>query len=222
MTSGRRRKLAVLTAWALFGIWLAASGAVESGHGAPATGQPVAQDVEEVHVKVRGTGRVVSIPRGIECNGECDQRFRHGTEVVLVAGSRPEWRFVSWSGACFGRSTLCVLVADRTTRVTATFEPDPDPDIGLPPHARYNLFVTAPSTGGTIRSEPARAGIRCPRACAGRFLSKTRIALKAYPKRGYVPIWETYPPGICRGDRCEVVLRNADAHVSATFKRASR
>lgn len=199
----------------------AAMGSAVHGARAGETTPKTLEDIEQVHVAIRGDGRVVSIPSGIECRSFCEQEFRRGTQVVLVAGSRPESRFAGWTGDCVGRSALCVVFADRTARVTATFGHDPDPDISLSPHAKYFVYVTGPRAGrgGTIRSERPAVGISCPRSCAKEFLNTTRITLRAYPARGYAPVWQSYPPGICSGNRCTVILHDADAHVAATFRR---
>ena len=208
--------VSVATAFAFSVAW----GAADSV-GARSAGAISSQDIEEVRVAIRGAGRVLSIPAGIECHGSCEHEFRAGTDVMLVAGSRPESRFVGWTGDCVGRSVLCVLVADRPVRVTARFEPDPDPDIGLAPHASYSINVTGPRAGrgGTIKSERPAVGIDCPRKCSKKFLNRTRVTLRAYASTGYAPVWQSYPTGLCRGDRCSVVLTGADVHVGAAFRR---
>jgi Divergent InlB B-repeat domain len=75
-----------------------------------------------VTVSVRGSGRVTSDPHGLSCPGAaCAGTFGAGTRVRLSAHPRSGFRFARWSGACTGRSPVCIVRAGDT-RVTAYFE----------------------------------------------------------------------------------------------------
>ena len=76
----------------------------------------------DVSVSVRGSGRVASDPHGLSCTGtKCAGTFGAGSRVRLAAHPRSGFRFDRWSGACSGRSPVCIVRAGNT-RVTAYFE----------------------------------------------------------------------------------------------------
>jgi len=169
-----------------------------------------------VSVRTKGTqGVVVSIPRGISCPDDCRAQFRRGAELTLVAGSRPNSRLLRWQGGCVGSAAICLLVAERTTSVTATFV-RATISIGGAIRTRYPLTVTV-SGPGRVRSSPG--GIDCPPQgkCEKTFEKGTRVTLTATPSRsGYATRWASYLAN-CSGESCEVTM-NANVDVSATFR----
>lgn len=77
-----------------------------------------------VSVALRGaaSGRVTSVPAGIDCPGTCATRFPLGADVTLSAAPASDAHFVGFGGACAGaRCTVRQLVGRAA--VTATFVP---------------------------------------------------------------------------------------------------
>lgn len=89
-----------------------------------------------------GTGRVTSIPAGIDCGPGCSTAsaiFQNNANVNLTAASDPNCSFVGWSGGCSGTST-CPMTLSADAAVTATFNMPPptcdftgSPTSGTPP-----------------------------------------------------------------------------------------
>ena len=66
-----------------------------------------------------GTGTVASTPAGINCGGDCNERFPGGTTVTLTATPGAGSVFTGWSGGgCSGTGSCAV---STTATVTATF-----------------------------------------------------------------------------------------------------
>lgn len=158
----------------------------------------------------------MSIPRGISCPDDCRAPFRRGSELTLVAGSGRDSRLLGWGDGCVGNAAICLLIAERSTSVTATFG-RANIDIGGALKTRYPLSVTVAGPG-MVKSSPA--GIVCPpRAqCEKTFEKGTRVTLQASPTRnGYAPSWVSYLAN-CEGASCEVRM-DANVDVSVTFRR---
>jgi Tol biopolymer transport system component len=66
-------------------------------------------------------GLVVSWPRGIVCGRDCMETYPTGTVVALLAVPNLRSRFAGWSGACAGRSLVCIVRMDAAQTVEATF-----------------------------------------------------------------------------------------------------
>jgi hypothetical protein len=75
-----------------------------------------------VAVEVRGPGRVLSLPPGIDCPGICTADFARGTGVTLAAAPAQEGVFREWVGACSG-ATGCMFELTRDGSVVARFDP---------------------------------------------------------------------------------------------------
>jgi Divergent InlB B-repeat domain len=120
----------------------------------------------ELVVTKTGPGTVRSLDGAIACGRRCNVRFSRGRLVGLLAETGPFVAFVGWSGACFGRSTGCVLAMDEGRRVQATFR-------SLPSLVRLTV-----GGGGTVTSEPR--GLMCGstgRVCAAPFAVGSEVAL---------------------------------------------
>lgn len=77
-----------------------------------------------VHMDGNGSGVVTSLPAGIDCGYDCDERYLHGTTVTLTAVPDETARLVGWGGACTGTKDTCVVTMSASKEVTATFTLD--------------------------------------------------------------------------------------------------
>ncbi len=68
-----------------------------------------------------GSGRVRSTDGLINCGSDCSETYAAGTVVTLTARAARRSVFTSWSGACSGTATTCVVTMDAAKAVTATF-----------------------------------------------------------------------------------------------------
>lgn len=76
----------------------------------------------------QGSGRVTSMPAGIDCGANCQVVLPVGTSVTLTASpSSSDFRFGSWSGDCVGTAGTCSFALNRPSTVDATFELRPPP-----------------------------------------------------------------------------------------------
>jgi len=123
-----------------------------------------------------GSGRVISIPNGIDCSTTtalCDKDYAENTSVTLTATATDATSiFAGWSGACTGStgSTTVTMTAAKTC--TATFN--------IIPIATYSLTVRKNGSGtGIVTSSPI--GISCGGICNQSYDANTNIILSAVP-----------------------------------------
>jgi subtilisin family serine protease len=147
-----------------------------------------------------GTGTVASTPAGINCGGDCNERFPGGAIVTLTATPSAGSLFTGWSGGGCTGTGICVV--STTTTVTATFS--------LP--APFTVTVNKNGTGaGTVTSAPA--GITCGADCTETYPGGTRVTLTAAADAGSV--FTGWNGGGCAGAGTCVV--STTATVTATF-----
>ncbi|MEK6764033.1 MAG: S8 family serine peptidase [Nitrospirota bacterium] len=149
-----------------------------------------------------GTGTVASIPAGINCGGDCNERFPGGATVILTATPSAGSLFTGWTGGgCSGTGSCAVTT---TGTVTATFN--------LPAPAPFTVAVNKNGTGaGAVTSAPA--GITCGADCTGTYPGGTRVTLTAAADAGSV--FTGWNGGVCAGAGLCVVSNTAT--VTATF-----
>jgi uncharacterized protein (DUF2141 family) len=149
-----------------------------------------------------GTGTVASTPAGINCGGDCNERFPGGATVTLTATPSAGSLFTGWSGGgCSGTGSCAV---STTATVTATFN--------LPAPTPFMVAVNINGTGaGTVTSAPA--GITCGADCTETYPGGTRVTLTAAADAGSV--FTGWNGGGCAGAGACVV--SASATVTATF-----
>jgi subtilisin family serine protease len=149
-----------------------------------------------------GTGTVTSTPAGINCGGDCNERFAGGSTVTLTATPNAGSVFAGWSGG--GCSGTGVCVVSTTATVTATFN--------LPAPPPFTITVNKKGTGtGTVTSNAT--GINCGIDCTETYPGGTRVTLTATTDPGSV--FTGWNGGGCAGAGSCVV--SATATVTATF-----
>ena len=75
-----------------------------------------------------GSGRVTSIPVGIDCGADCTEDYAPSTVVTLSAAPDAGSIFSAWSGACTDSTPTCQVTMSAAKTVTATFAPNPAVD----------------------------------------------------------------------------------------------
>jgi hypothetical protein len=149
-----------------------------------------------------GSGRVTSLPAGVDCTADCMSTFSTGTMVTLTAVAGTGSAFTGWGGACMGTGTCTVTLA-AATEVIATFTPAPIP----------LTVVRAGSGSGTVISMPT--GIDCGTTCTASFTAATTVTLIATADATSI---FTGWSGACSGmTTCTVPLMVAST-VTATFQ----
>lgn len=149
-----------------------------------------------------GTGTVASTPAGINCGGDCNERFPGGTTVTLTATPGAGSVFTGWSGGGCSGTGSCVVSTTATT--AATFD--------LPAPAPFTVTINKNGTGtGTVTSAPA--GITCGGVCSGTYPGGTRVTLTATTDAGSV--FTGWNGGGCAG--AGACVASTTATVTATF-----
>jgi hypothetical protein len=118
--------------------------------------RPIAIVSQPLTVATVGAGRVISLPVGIDCGVDCNERFPNGTRVTLQALPEAGSVFEGWSGACSGTAD-CMLTVNSATTVNATFRRAGSVACGLADAAFCETF-DQPSTlqGRAGELNPAR------------------------------------------------------------------
>ncbi len=159
-----------------------------------------------LNVSKSGNGRITSVPSGIDCGGDCSEKYLSGTSVDMFAVGDPGWSFVRWGGACSGDVCKVTMNGDKT--VTAEFTP-------IQPQ---NYTLTTNKTGhgngidGRIVSSPG--GIYCGLDCSENYSSGTGVDLRIenlIPGSRFVG-WS----GDCNGAQCHLTM-NGNKTVTAEF-----
>lgn len=137
----------------------------------------------------KGSGRVTSVPTGIECGSTCSAVFDAGSSVTLTATAAPGSRFGGWlGGGCSKTRTCHINGVCLNQQVTATFQ--------LLPRC------TVPRLRGKPRKAAERAlkAGHCP-------VGKIRHAASPTVRKGYV-ISQKPKPGtrLERGARVNLLI----------------
>ena len=72
-----------------------------------------------------GSGKVTSVPAGIDCPPTCTANFQNQPQVTLTATANTGFGFGGWSGSCTGTSTTCSVSlagSDVTAKFTASLQ----------------------------------------------------------------------------------------------------
>jgi hypothetical protein len=158
----------------------------------------------EVQFLGNGTGRVASIPVGINCTVTCSGVFDKDKEVELVQEETGSSTFVKWGGACSG-SGACKVTMSEDRVVTIEFT-DPGP---------FKLSVAKIGSGAGTVTGP---GISCPSDCEQMIDKDEKVTLTETPGGSSEFVkWG----GDCSGTAttCELTMskaRNATAEFKST------
>ncbi len=158
-------------------------------------------NVLTVSVVGSGQGSVTSAPTGIDCPGDCVQRYSNGQSVTLTAQPAMGGVFAGWTGACSGIAP-CTVTMDQAQSVSAEFQ-------------SLNQLNVIVNGAGQVSSQPG--SIICPGQCSELFDAQSSVALTAVPTvpAGMFLGWEDCPFELADG-RCSVAMF-ADRTVTATF-----
>jgi PASTA domain/Divergent InlB B-repeat domain/Rax2 C-terminal beta propeller domain len=113
----------------------------------------------------KGSGKVTSLPAGINCGSTCSHSYSYGTSVKLAAKPAMGSAFAGWSGACKGKAA-CTVSMTAARPVQAAF--------------RFKACVVPRVTGKTLKA--ARRTIRDH----GCHVGHVRHAFSTKVKRGHV------------------------------------
>ena len=147
-----------------------------------------------------GSGRVTSMPIGIDCpSGACSHDYTEGTVVELVPSPASSSLFNGWGGDCSGNGS-CQLTMDQARSVSADFI--------------LQSFSLEVGVVGSGRITSAPTGIDCPDDCSESFPIDETVTLTATPVAGAQFLsWE----GDCTGTGACTVTMNGLRQVIANF-----
>jgi len=155
-----------------------------------------------------GTGKVTSVPSGIDCGSTCSAEFEEGTEVQLSQSAEPGSEFTGWSGCGSEVAGKCIVTMGSAKEVTANFKLSVK---------KYALTITKTGAGkGSVTSSPA--GIDCGPKCSAEFSEGAEVELTAEAESGSeFREWS----GACAGasSTCTVTISEAKS-VNARFSHA--
>lgn len=135
-------------------------GVTGSGESGPIAGGGMFSTMDDskkytLEVTVNGKGSINSSPAGINCPGDCSEKYFSGTSVTLTANLELESIFSGWGGDCNGTGT-CEIIMNEDKTVMATFATIP-PVIGACGSAENFSFCFEPTdnlcAAGSVSAE---------------------------------------------------------------------
>ncbi len=155
-----------------------------------------------------GTGTVTSSPGGINCGSDCAENYANGSNVTLTATPNSGYVFSSWSGACSGSSSSCVVNMNAAKSVTATFTSTP----------QVTLSIAKVGTGaGTVYR--TNGAINCGTTCSESVAPGAIATINASPASGST--FAGWSGGACAGTGACSFSVNANTTVNAQFNLAN-
>jgi Divergent InlB B-repeat domain len=110
-----------------------------------------------------GAGEISSELPGLDCTAACSTQWDPGAIVMFDAEPSGADRFVGWKGACTGRGT-CLVTLAQSLSVTATFGP-----LRIPLHV----------------SSAGKGKVTCSPVCTKTFTAGNALRLKAVASKGW-------------------------------------
>ena len=95
-----------------------------------------------------GSGKVESVPSGIDCGATCTFSFPAGSEVLLIADPSATSTFTGWTGGGCTGTAGCLLTMDANKSITATFA------------TGTNILKVILAGGGSVTKQPGRYHLR--------------------------------------------------------------
>lgn len=126
----------------------------------------------ELNVGVVGSGKVTTVPAGIDCGVLCSVEGVSGTIYHLTAAPGVGYHLAEWTGDCAGSGLVCTLTLTEDTSSTAVFEIN-----------AYALNV-AVNGGGTVSG--AFSQINCGPTCSTSISHGQNIQLIATPNANHL------------------------------------
>ncbi len=158
-----------------------------------------------------GSGRVLSIPQGIDCGEDCTEAYAKTITVTLSALAENNSRFIGWkdesgTAICAG-ATTCAVSMSTAHLITATF------------NSTLAISIKKSGTGlGFVTSD--LPGISCGSTCSANFNSGTGIRLTATPEEG--SRFKGWKDTVCasRGAQpiCDLTVTNTAQIIEAEFE----
>jgi hypothetical protein len=160
----------------------------------------------ELEVTIRGGGRVVSSPAGIDCPGTCSAHFPDNTKVTLTAKPASGYTFDQWSGPCTGSDPTCPVFVTPAGKVSviAIFAKGTGTAAGCKcekvSSSGVSAAAVARASGGTWN---LRFRINWSMACsAGGSASGCKGRVRVVPITKGVSVTATKGPVACAGKAC--------------------
>ena len=173
-------------------------GTGSGGGGAQIVAPDAGPAVVHLRTEVSGSGRLVSVPQGIDCPATCDATFPSGTVVFVRAEAAPGFTLAGFGGACSLRP--CSIRLDADASISARYV-----------HVTHAATVTIRGAGHVLS---APQNINCPLLCSAPVDEGVTLTLTARPESGAVFVgWD----GACSGTGPCVVHMSDDVAVAATF-----
>lgn len=148
-----------------------------------------------------GSGRITSLPVGLDCGTTCSFSFGYDDLVTLHAEPLAGHNFEGWSGDCTGTSD-CDVLTYQARQVSARFTVAPD------------LSLSRQVTGsGSVKVQGVSGVADCTAQCQNQIPNGTSLTLSAQPAQGYVfKNWS----GACSGstNSCSVNMDSAKTVVA--------
>jgi hypothetical protein len=181
-------------------------GCSKSDEGSSAGGGQTTNHAVGVTKAGTGTGRVVSIPAGIDCGTDCAENVAPGTVLVFTPTADAGSTFAGWSGGGCSGTGDCSVTVNAAVNIVATFTSSV--------LTQKNLTVAKSGAGsGTVTSSPS--GINCGADCSENYNQGTTVTLTAVP--GGTSQFNGWSGGGCPGTGPCVVTLASDTVVTADF-----
>lgn len=150
-----------------------------------------------VEIKPPGSGTVKG--EGINCPGDCEEKYSKDEEVSLTQTAANGFEFAKWTGCGSEAEGKCKVKMSEAKKVVAEFKAKP----------KFKLTVKV-SGSGTVKG----TGINCPGDCEQEFFKGEEVPLTQTPATGFeFKGWG----GTCSGTGACKVKMSTVQEATATF-----